>query len=117
MVELEQKKRTKAVMYVVKRFPKIDGEYVKALRNKLGMPQWMFAKLMRVSIKTVEKWEQGKNPVTNGNAVAMVLFNNDPSLVETFLGVEEMPNTKLGPSIESEEEEPVINELKLAEAK
>ena len=86
---MAEKKITKTTTYVIKRFPKIDGEYVKALRNKLGLSQSMFALLMRVSNKTVEKWEQGKNPVTNGNAVAMVLFNRDPSLVETFISVEE----------------------------
>lgn len=117
MVEQEKKKITKAMMYVIKRFPKIDGEYVKALRKKLGLSQSMFAILFRVSSKTVEKWEQGKNPVTNGNAVAMVLFDNDPSLVETFIGVEEMPNTRLGPVTDSKAEEPVTRELKLAEAK
>lgn len=117
MVEKEKKKITKAMMYVIKPIPKIDGEYVKALRNKLGLSQWLFAMLMHVSVKTVEKWEQGKNPVTNGNAVAMVLLNNDPSLVKTFIGVEEMPNTKLGPVTESKAKEPVTTELKLAEAK
>ncbi len=117
MVEQEKKKITKAMMYVIKRFPKIDGEYVKALRKKLGLSQSMFAILFRVSSKTVEKWEQGRNPVTNGNAVAMVLFNNDPSLVETFIGLEEMPNTRLGPSSEQDVEESAIRELKLAEAK
>ena len=117
MVEQEKKKLTRAMMYVIKPMPKIDGEYVKALRNRLGLSQWLFAELMHVSTKTVEKWEQGRNPVTNGNAVAMVLFNNDPSLVETFIGTEEMPNTKLGSSVEIEDEEPAAKELKLAKAK
>ena len=105
------------MMYVIKPMPKIDGEYVKALRNRLGLSQSLFAILMRVSPKTVEKWEQGRNPVTNGNAVAMVLFNNDPSLVETFIGTEEMPNTRLGPANKVEKEESVTAELNLAEAK
>ena len=117
MVEQEKKKITKANMYIIKRFPKIDGEYVKALRKKLGLSQSMFSLLFRVSNKTVEKWEQGRNPVTNGNAVAMVLFNNDPSLVETFIGMEEMPNAKLGPLVKTEAKEIVIRELKPAEAK
>lgn len=117
MVEQEKKKLTKAMMYVIKPLPKINGEYVKTLRNKLGLSQWLFAMLMHVSVKTVEKWEQGKNPVTNGNAVAMVLLNNDPSLVETFIGVEEMPDKKLGPATEPAIDEPVAKELKLAEAK
>lgn len=118
MIESINQKKTKGVTYVIKRIPNIDGEYVKALRHKLGLPQWLFAQLMHVSIKTVEKWEQGKNPVTNGNAVAMVLFNNDPSLVETFIGVEE---GVLEPNFEkvkqTNSKEIPIQELKLAKAK
>ena len=81
---MAKKKITKTTTYHMKQFPKVDGDYVKALRNKLGLSQSMFALLMRVSNKTVEKWEQGKNPVTNGNAVAMVLFDNNPTLIELF---------------------------------
>ena len=114
---MAEKKITKFMTYHLKRFPKIDGEYVKALRNKLGLSQSMFALLMRVSNKTVEKWEQGKNPVTNGNAVAMVLFNNDPSLMETFIGIEEgLPEPNFNKVKESKKEE-APQGLKLAEAK
>ena len=114
---MAEKKITKTTTYVIKRFPKIDGEYVKALRNKLGLSQSMFALLMRVSNKTVEKWEQGKNPVTNGNAVAMVLFNRDPSLVEMFIGVEEgLPEANLDEAVEPTDEQ-TPQELKLAKAK
>ena len=114
---MAEKKITKTTTYVIKRFPKIDGEYVKALRNKLGLSQSMFALLMRVSNKTVEKWEQGKNPVTNGNAVAMVLFHRDPSLVETFIGVEEgLPEPSFN-SIKESTEEVAPRELRLAKAK
>ena len=114
---MAEKKITKSMTYYLKRFPKIDGEYVKALRNKLGLSQSMFALLMRVSNKTVEKWEQGKNPVTNGNAVAMVLFNRDPSLVENFIEVEEgLPEPNFDKVVEPKKEE-VPKKLKLAEAK
>ena len=114
---MAEKKITKFMTYHLKRFPKIDGEYVKALRNKLGLSQSMFALLMRVSNKTVEKWEQGKNPVTNGNAVAMVLFNRDPSLVENFIEIkEELPEPNFDKVVEPTKEE-APQELKLAKAK
>ena len=114
---MAEKKITKFMTYHIKRFPKIDGEYVKALRNKLGLSQSMFALLMRVSNKTVEKWEQGKNPVTNGNAVAMVLFNNDPSLVENFIEFkEDLPEPNFDKVVEPTKEE-APQELKLAKAK
>ena len=115
MAEQEKKKLTKAMMYVIKPIPKIDGEYVKALRNKLGLSQWLFAELMHVSIKTVEKWEQGKNPVTNGNAVAMVMFDRDPSMMEQFIGVKEGAPEPDFSRVNNEEEVP--QELKLAKAK
>lgn len=89
MIDSDEYKGKNGTTYVVKKIPKIDGEYVKALRKKLGLSQTLFASLLRVSNKTVEKWEQGANPVTNGNAVAMVLFDKYPSLVETFIEVKE----------------------------
>ena len=114
---MAEKKITKFMTYHIKRFPKIDGEYVKALRNKLGLSQSMFALLLRVSNKTVEKWEQGKNPVTNGNAVAMVLFNKNPSLVENFIELEEgIPEPDFKSDNEHVEEK-APNNLKLAKAK
>lgn len=116
MMEQETKK-SKGITYIIKRMPTIDGEYVKTLRKKLGLSQAMFATLMRVSNKTVEKWEQGRNPVTNGNAVAMVLFDRNPSLMETFISVEEMSDKKPDLAIKSKTEEPIVSEFKLAEAK
>ena len=115
---MAEKKITKSMTYHMKRFPKIDGEYVKTLRNKLGLSQSMFALLMRVSNKTVEKWEQGKNPVTNGNAVAMVLFNRDPSLVENFIETKEgVPEPNFDKVLVEPKKEEVPKKLKLAEAK
>ena len=114
---MAEKKITKFMTYHIKRFPKIDNEYVKNLRKKLGLSQSMFALLLRVSNKTVEKWEQGKNPVTNGNAVAMVLFDRNPSLVENFIELKEgVPEPNFDGVRETAEEE-VPQGLKLAKAK
>ena len=85
MINLEKIRNAKGISYTIKEFPEIDGEYVKRLRKKLCMSQSLFACLLRVTKKTVEKWEQGVNPVTNGNAVAMVLFDNNPKLVNYFI--------------------------------
>lgn len=85
MINLEKIKNAKGITYSVKEFPTIDGEYVKRLRKKLCMSQSLFACLLHVTKKTVEKWEQGVNPVTNGNAVVMVLFDENPALVNYFI--------------------------------
>lgn len=116
MNEDNEYKTMRGKTYIIKKFPHIDGEYVKRLRKKLGLTQTMFAALLRVSNKAVEKWEQGANPVTNGNAVAMVMFDQNPELVEMFIGVEDgicEPNFE---QVSNESTE-IIPELKLAKAK
>ena len=114
---MEEKKNNKGKTYIIKRMPHIDGEYVKTLRHKLGLTQWLFADLMKVSIKTVEKWEQGKNPVTNGNAVAMVLFDRYPSLMETFIEVGEGIREPNFDDIKETSKEEMPQGLELAKAK
>ena len=38
----------------------VDKEFVKKLREKFDMTQLVFATVLGISKKTVEKWEQGK---------------------------------------------------------
>lgn len=114
---MADKKITKGMTYAIKHYPEIDGEYVKNLRKKLNLSQGMFAQLMRVSVKTVEKWEQGRNPVTNGNIVAMILFDKNPDLLNEFIEVMDglvEPNCR---SVSKPVEEKTVQELKLAKAK
>ena len=114
---MAEKKITKAMTYIIKHYPDIDGEYVKNLRKKLNLSQGMFAMLMRVSVKTVEKWEQGRNPVTNGNIVAMILLDRNPSLLSEFIEVVEgLPEPDFN-SVKKPAKEEAPAKLKLAEAK
>ena len=114
---MAEKKITKGMTYIMKHYPDIDGEYVKNLRKKLNLSQGMFATLMRVSVKTVEKWEQGRNPVTNGNIVAMILLDRNPSLLSEFIEVEEgLPEPDFN-SVKKPAKEEAPAKLKLAEAK
>ena len=77
----------------------------------------MFAMLMRVSAKTVEKWEQGRNPVTNGNIIAMILLDRYPTLLSEFIEVVEgLPEPDFH-SIKKSAKEQTPAKLKLAEVK
>ncbi len=87
MINLESIKKTKGFQFTFVDKPIVDATYVKQLRTKLNLTQSMFALLLNVTKKTVEKWEQGKNPVSNGSEVAMIIFNNHPELVEDFLRI------------------------------
>jgi putative transcriptional regulator len=59
----------------------ITGKFEKALREKLGLSQSGMAVMMHVTKKTIEKWEQGVNPIKGGAAVALYLINDDTSLM------------------------------------
>lgn len=48
---------------------------VKAVREKIGLSQSEFARLMRVSIKTIQNWEQHRRNPT-GPAVALLKIVN-----------------------------------------
>lgn len=93
MINFENLKKAKGTLYSFKKMPIVDAAFVKKLRSKLKMSQSLFAVLMNVSNKTIEKWEQGVNPVSNGNAIAMIMFDNHPELVKEFIDRQEGHST------------------------
>ena len=87
-VNLNAVKKQTGYIFEFKSIPYVDGLFIKQLRAKLQMSQSMFAQLLNVKKKTIEKWEQGKNPVSNGNAVLAVLFDRHPELVDEFIVIQ-----------------------------
>lgn len=63
--------------------PDISSDDIKAIRNKLGFTQAMFAAVIGVSTKTVEAWETGTNrPI--GPARRMIsLIQLNPKILES----------------------------------
>ncbi|MDO9630188.1 MAG: helix-turn-helix domain-containing protein, partial [Acholeplasmataceae bacterium] len=62
----------------------VSSVFVKELRNKLNMSQVFFAKVLGVSNKTIEKWEQGKNPITGTAARLLLSISMNPELIKNF---------------------------------
>ncbi len=62
----------------------IDKDFVKNLRNKLNMTQLVFSSVIGVTKKTVEKWEQGKNPIKGATARFLYLLDLNPELISEF---------------------------------
>lgn len=56
--------------------------FVKNLRNKLNMSQRVFARVLGISEKTVEKWEQGANPVKGASSRLLFLLNKYSYLID-----------------------------------
>ncbi len=59
----------------------IDKNFVKNLRNRHNFTQNVFAKIVGVSKKTIEKWEQGSNPVNDSSKRLLYLFDKRPSVI------------------------------------
>lgn len=56
-------KKSKKEIILVKNEDKVDGNFVKKLRNDKKLTQKLFAEILGISEKTVKEWEQGKNPI------------------------------------------------------
>ncbi|WP_301007449.1 helix-turn-helix domain-containing protein [Faecalibaculum rodentium] len=57
------------------------NDFAKALRQKLGLSQRMMAKMLGLSEKTIEKWEQGANPIKGAASRILYLLDRHPELL------------------------------------
>ncbi len=64
----------------------------KAIRKKTGLSQSEFAKLTRVSLKTLQNWEQNRRNPTGAAAALLIMVENDPSYALKTLHI---PDTSL----------------------
>lgn len=54
---------------------------VLAMRNAMGLSQRVFAKLVGVSVKTLQNWEQGRRQPSGPAAVLLTVLVADPESV------------------------------------
>jgi len=53
--------------------PKVDAKFIRGTRHKLGCSRAVFARQLRINLRTLEKWEQGRSK-PNPQAAALVLL-------------------------------------------
>ncbi len=53
--------------------PKVDAALIRETREKLNLSRAVFAGRLRVQLRTLEKWEQGKT-IPNEQAAALILM-------------------------------------------
>jgi len=63
----------------------LTPEQIRSLRLKLHFSQSAFAKLLVVSPKTIQSWEQG-NRTPTGSASRLLQLLESPDMVKSFLG-------------------------------
>lgn len=59
---------------------RIDAPDVKAVREQMGLSQSEFARLMRVSIKTLQNWEQHRRNPTGPAAALLKIVTTAPDV-------------------------------------
>jgi len=64
--------------------PEYSAEHIRALRTGLGFSQSYFSKILNVSPKTVQSWEQGTR-TPNGAAARLLQLIEHPHLLNTLL--------------------------------
>lgn len=72
--------RKHAVPY--KSAPEVTAEEVVRLRTKLNFSQHVFARHMRIEVKTVANWEQGRSKPNAQAAILLMLIDRNPELLK-----------------------------------
>ncbi|NHZ45115.1 NadS family protein [Nitratidesulfovibrio liaohensis] len=56
----------------------VTGAHVKTIRGRIGLSQQEFAALLRVSVKTLQNWEQSRRTPTGPAAALLRIFDRSP---------------------------------------
>jgi putative transcriptional regulator len=67
--------------------PDIDAPTLAALRGQSGMSQAVFARLLNVSTKTVQSWEQGVRCPSHGSPRLIQIYSQHPETVCQSVGL------------------------------
>lgn len=59
----------------------VDANMVKAARDQTGLSQSEFARMLRVSVKTLQNWEQQRRTPTGPAAALLTIVRQSPETV------------------------------------
>jgi putative transcriptional regulator len=67
--------------------PQVDAATLAAIRKRAQMSQALFAKVLNVSPKTVQSWEQGTRSPSHASLRLIELFSQRPQVVYDLVGL------------------------------
>lgn len=67
--------------------PELAAKEVASLRVKSGMSQSVFARVLNVSTKTVQSWEQGERRPSHAALRMLQVFRENPQCVFKIVGI------------------------------
>lgn len=70
---------------------RLTAEDVKRIRARVGISQNAFAKVLNISVRTVQDWEQGRREPTGASRSLLMIADKRPDVLrEVFLGDKEV---------------------------
>ncbi len=82
---------TLRTVQVPERPPEIDAQTLAELRLRAAMSQAVFAKMLNVSTKTVQSWEQGIRKPSDASQRLLQVFSLHPEVICRSVGLPEVP--------------------------
>lgn len=70
--------------------PEIDAKTLAALRDRAAMSQTVFARMLSVSTKTVQSWEQGIRQPSDASRRLIQVFSTYPEVICRSVGLPEI---------------------------
>jgi len=70
--------------------PEIDAKTLAALRGRAAMSQTVFARMLNVSTKTVQSWEQGVRQPSDATRRLIQIFSIHPEVICRSVGLPEI---------------------------
>jgi putative transcriptional regulator len=84
--------------------PKVDSKLIRDTRKRLHCSRAVFARKLRISERTLEKWEQGRAKPNPQAAALVLLVRKYPDTLERpLLGTSERPDEPIFETIQSVE--------------
>jgi putative transcriptional regulator len=77
--------------------PAIDAKELTSLRQKSGMSQAVFARLLNVSPKTVQSWEQGQRRPSQAALRLIQVYRHDPACLLEMVGMSRLAERRRTP--------------------
>ncbi len=67
--------------------PEIDAKTIAALRSRAAMSQTIFARVLNVSPKTLQSWEQGTRQPSDASQRLIHIFSEHPEIICQSVGL------------------------------
>jgi len=67
--------------------PEIDAKTIAALRDRAAMSQTVFARMLNVSPKTLQSWEQGTRKPSDASQRLIQIFSEHPAVICQSVGL------------------------------